>query len=230
MNFVYICRGGENESLRYSIRSVENSFPDSDIWVVGGIPNWYSGNKISIDQNSNKWDNAINNLNAITFSKEMPEEFVLMNDDFFIINNINSIKHYHEGSLLNKIERYKELNMHPDYIRRLGHTYARLQRMGVEEPISYETHTPMIMLKDRLAEVLEYCPPSFWRTLYGNLHHVGGEKIKDVKIYSKEKYAALSHDYLNSDLPILSTDEESFLIIRDSILKFKFKLKSKYEK
>jgi len=86
MNFVYICRGGENEELRYSLRSVVNSFPDSAVWVVGGIPKWYSGNKISIEQNAGKWANAVNNLNAITESPDIPEEFVLMNDDFFITN------------------------------------------------------------------------------------------------------------------------------------------------
>ena len=154
MNFVYICRGGENEELRYSLRSVVNSFPDSSVWVVGGIPKWYSGNKISIEQNAGKWANAINNLNAIIESSDIPEEFVLMNDDFFIINKVDSIKHYHEGLLLDKIEKYNELKMDPNYVKKLGHTYARLQRMGVENPISYETHTPMTMLKGRLEEII----------------------------------------------------------------------------
>ena len=38
MNFIYICRVGENEELRYSIRSVLNSFPEANIWVIGGKP------------------------------------------------------------------------------------------------------------------------------------------------------------------------------------------------
>lgn len=230
MNFVYICRGGDNESLRYSIRSVVNSFPDCRIWIVGGVPNWYSGEKISIEQNSNKWQNAIDNLNAITASKEIPDEFILMNDDFFIIDKIDSIKHYHEGPILDKIERYKKANMHPEYLRMLGSTYSRLQRMGIDNPISYETHTPMTMIKDRLAEVMPYCPPSFWRSLYGNLHHVGGEQIKDVKVYSSKRYCDLSYDYTKFNFPLLSTDNESYLLIRDAILKDKFKAKSKYER
>ena len=230
MNFVYICRGGENEELRYSLRSLANSFPDASVWVVGGIPTWYSGNKISIEQNAGKWANAVNNLNAIIESPEIPEEFILMNDDFFIINKIDSIKHYHEGLLLDKIEKYDELKMDPNYVKKLGHTYARLQRMGVENPVSYETHTPMTMLKSRLAEVMQYCPPSLWRSMYGNVHNVGGEQIKDVKVYYRDRFATISHDYTVSDLPVMSTDDESFIAVRDLVLKKKFTKKSKYEK
>jgi hypothetical protein len=230
MNFVYICRGGDNEELRYSIRSVINSFPESNIWVVGGIPSWYSGKKISIEQNSGKWNNAIMNLNAILESEEIPEEFILMNDDFFILNKIDSIKHYHEGHLSDKMEKYIQLKMDTNYIKKLGSTYAKLERMGLSNPLSYETHTPMTMQKTRLAEVMQYCPPNLWRSLYGNIHNVGGEQIKDVKVYYRDRFASMSHDYTASDFPLLSTDDESFLIVRDSILKKKFSKKTKFEK
>ena len=52
MNFIYICRIGENEELRYSVRSVLNSFPEAVIWVIGGKPDWYVGNYIYVDQNN----------------------------------------------------------------------------------------------------------------------------------------------------------------------------------
>lgn len=230
MNFVYICRGGDNEELRYSIRSVVNSFPDSNIWVVGGIPIWYKGKSISIEQNSSKWNNAIANLNEIIKSNDIPEEFVLMNDDFFILDKVDSIKHYHEGPLSNKIELYKDLNMDANYIGKLGSTYAKLERMGYREPLSYETHTPMTMLKGRLEEVIGYCPPSLWRSLYGNIHQVGGEQIKDVKVYYRERFASMSHDYTASKMPLISTDDESFITVRELILKKRFAKKSQYEK
>lgn len=230
MNFIYICRGGENNELRYSIRSVVNSFPDSDIWIVGGIPNWYKGNNISIEQNAGKWKNAVANLNAIVESEETPENFILMNDDFFILDKINTIPYYHEGSLSEKLERYKKINMDPNYIGKLGSTYAKLERLGFKEPLSYETHTPMPMIKNKLADVMQYCPPNFWRSLYGNIYKVGGEEIKDVKVYYRERFNTISSDYKNSKIPFLSTDDESFLTIEKDLLKNKFKNKTKYEK
>lgn len=230
MNFIYICRGGENQELRYSIRSVVDSFPHSEIWIVGGIPNWYKGKNISVEQNAGKWKNAVANLNAIIESKETPEEFILMNDDFFILNKINSIPYYHEGPLSVKLERYKKINMDPNYIGKLGSTYAKLERMGIKEPLSYETHIPMPMLKSKLAEIMQYCPPNFWRSLYGNIYNVGGEEIKDVKVYYRDRFEQISHDYKNSKLPFVSTDDESFLTLEKELLKNKFKNKTKYEK
>ena len=49
MDFVYICKEGVNEELKYSIRSVVESFPESNIWVVGGKPDWYTGNYIQVN-------------------------------------------------------------------------------------------------------------------------------------------------------------------------------------
>ena len=230
MNFIYICRGDDNLELRYSIRSVLHYFPTSEIWVVGGIPNWYSGNNISIEQNSGKWKNAVENLKALVNSSDTPEDFVLMNDDFFIINKTNSIPYYHEGPLSDKIELYKDLRMDSNYIGKLGSTYAKLQKMGFKNPLSYETHTPMQMNKNKLKEILRYCPPNFWRSLYGNIYEVGGTEIKDVKIYYRDRFAKISHNYLESNLPFISTDDESFLTIEKNLLKEKFKNKTKYEK
>jgi hypothetical protein len=230
MNFVYICRGGDNEELRYSIRSVISNFPDSEIWVVGGIPNWFKGKNISIEQNSGKWNNAVENLKGIVMSNDIPEEFVLMNDDFFIVNKIDSIKYYHEGKIENKMEKYIDLKMDPNYVKKLGSTYAKLQKRGIENPLSYETHTPMIMVKEKLSEILSYCPANLWRSLYGNIYNVGGEEIKDVKVYYRDRFTSISYEYTASDFPFLSTDDESFVTVRDLVLKKKFGKKSKHEK
>ena len=45
MDIVYNCRPGkQNEELRYSIRSVMENLPHDNLWVVGGKPEWYTGN------------------------------------------------------------------------------------------------------------------------------------------------------------------------------------------
>jgi len=87
----------------------------------------------------------------------------------------------------------------------------------------------MPMVKSKLAEIVQYCPANFWRSLYGNIYKVGGEQIKDVKIYYRERFDEISNDYKNSDIPFLSTDDESFLTIQKDLLENKFKNKTKYE-
>jgi hypothetical protein len=230
MNFVYISRGDENQELRYSIRSVEKYFPNSEVWIVGGVPNWYKGKNIYVEQSSTKYKNAAENLKTIVQSDEIPEQFILMNDDFFILDTINTIPYYHEGLLSIKIEKYKKLKMDVNYIGKLGSTYAKLEKIGFKQPLSYETHTPMPMEKNKLKTILKDCPANFWRSLYGNIHQVGGEEIKDVKVYYRNKFAEISNNYQEQKVPFLSTDDESFIKIRDDLFLNKFKEKSKYEK
>lgn len=99
MNFVYVCRDGENEELRYSIRSVLSSFPEAKIWVVGGKPSWYIGNYIEVKQSQSKYGNVLNNLKSICNSELIEESFVFMNDDFFIVNKIDTIDIFHGGKI-----------------------------------------------------------------------------------------------------------------------------------
>jgi hypothetical protein len=68
-----------------------NSFPEAKVWLVGGKPDWYSGNFIEVDQKHHKYANAINNLQALCNSEEISNNFILMNDDFFIIKPIKKL-------------------------------------------------------------------------------------------------------------------------------------------
>ena len=99
MDFVYLCKTGENEELRYSIRSVLNSFPKAKIWVVGGKPKWYVGNYVEVIQDRNLYTNIYNNLVAICKSNQISNKFILMNDDFFIVNKVSKINYFYNLQL-----------------------------------------------------------------------------------------------------------------------------------
>ena len=229
MDFVYICRSGDNEELRYSIRSVLNSFPDGVIWIVGGRPDWYCGNYIEVDQDKNTYTNAVNNLKVICNSLEIDKDFILMNDDFFIINKIDSIKYFYGGTLLEKISLYKDLTGSSSYIDKLVKTENRLQRYEIDQPLDYELHVPFPINKEKLSKVLVKNDKLLYRSIYGNLFHVGGLKIEDVKVYDHGGLIKKSFDYLNSYSDFLSTTDSSFNMI-EPILKEKFPNKSHCEK
>ena len=88
MDLVYICRSGDNEELRYSIRSMVANVPHDNLWVVGGKPSWYIGKHIPVKQSDDKYDNARNNLKAIVESSEISDRFILVNDDFYVTKPI----------------------------------------------------------------------------------------------------------------------------------------------
>jgi hypothetical protein len=230
MDFVYICKDGNNEELRYSIRSVVESFPDSKIWVVGGKPTWYTGNYIEVSQNLSKYRNAIENLKALCNSEDISNRFVLMNDDFYIVKNIDSIKDYHGGPLLEKINLYQKLNSNSNYTRKLAATYKKIKSLGIENPLDYELHVPMVMEKEKLKQTLQNNYQFLWRSIYGNVSNVGGEQMEDVKVYVKGPLVLKSYNIKKDDHIYLSSADTSFDILFNNILKKQFNLKTKYER
>lgn len=188
MNFVYACRSGENEELRYSIRSVKYFYPDSNIWVVGGRPRWYLGNYVEVNQDKNKHTNVLNNLLAICDSDKIPNGFVYMNDDFFILDQNNQINFYYDGTLEEKIKRYSETRGLNSYTKQLVNTKTKLNKLGFNFPLNYEMHTPMPIEKHKLKKCLKYKTSVLWRSMYGNMFNVGGIMMDDVKIYNNIKH------------------------------------------
>ena len=230
MDFVYICKDGSNEELRYSIRSVVESFPDSTIWVVGGKPTWYSGNYINVKQVLTKYRNAIQNLKAICSSNDISEKFILMNDDFYIVKNISFIDTYYGGLLLDKINLYQKINSNSNYTRKLSATYKKIKSLGIDSPLDYELHVPMVMEKQKLKQILENNDQFLWRSIYGNIFNVGGKQMEDVKVYSKGPLVLKSYNLNKEEHVYLSSADTSFDMILNSILRKQFVEKTKYEK
>jgi hypothetical protein len=226
MDYVYICKHGDNEELKYSIRSVVKNLPTGKIWVVGGKPEWYSGNYILVPDFSGKFANIKTCLETIINTAEISEDFILMNDDFFITKKQDSLPIFHGGPLSDKINRYKELRPGSRYAALLSKTYAELERMGYKEPLDYDIHVPMPMNKTVLRNIFRRI--TFLRSGYGNVASIGGRQIVDVKVYQNKPDAMPSYDYLNDQLGFLSSEDSSFSEMI-SFLSSEFPDKSKYE-
>jgi hypothetical protein len=226
MDYVYICKHGDNEELRYSIRSIVKNLPTGSIWLVGGKPDWYSGNYISVPDYSGKFTNIKTCLEAVINSEEISEDFVLMNDDFFITKKQESLPILHGGLLSDKIKRYRDLRPSSRYVLLLSKTAAELQRMGYKEPLDYDIHVPMPMNKAVLKNIFKRI--TFLRSGYGNVAGIGGSQVTDVKVYKDTPEAMPSYDYLNDQLGFLSSDDSSFSKI-ESFLSSEFPDKSEYE-
>jgi len=229
MDFVYICRDGENEELRYSIRSVLNSFPEAKVWLVGGKPEWYSGHCVPVEQNSNKYANALKNLKSLCEHPEISDNFVLMNDDFFIIKKINSVDQFYNGLLSDKINRFTQITGSSMYIKKLITTNKKLIDLGIKNPIDYELHTPMPMNKTGLLDVIEKYPECLWRSMFGNLYNVGGTQMDDVKIYVNKRHLARSNEITDNSI-YMSTEDTSLNVMLDKMLRQMLPDPSIYEK
>lgn len=228
MDFVYLCGPTKTDELKYSIRSVAKNFDGSNICLVGEIPDWYVGDSIAIDQRrAEKYRNAQNNLKAIAASKSISESFVLMNDDFFIVEMQNRVPYMYGGLLKDRVVQYQAIAPHSSYTQMLNETYYWLIKNGINDPLDYELHVPMVMEKSKLNEAI--IPGILWRSVYGNMNNVGGIQMNDVKIYSSKEFDSKNYDYTSGSSAYISTDDVSFELVKNDLLIDLFPDQSKYE-
>ena len=233
MDLVYVCRDGENEELRYSIRSAVENLPHDNIWVVGGKPDWYSGNYIKVKQSFNKYENVRESLRTIANSDLISEDFVLMNDDFFIMKKVDDVKTYHAGTLAERIRDLRRRYGSSSYTVMLTTTFHYLKRhYRIGSPLNYALHVPFIMNREKLSQIIDL--DLSWRVAYGNIYNVGGEEViakhgsnRDIKVYIKnDRFIGLDKNSISDTF--LSTEDNSFLQVVE-MLKERFPNASKYE-
>ena len=212
MDYVYICRSGENEELRYSIRSVVTNLKPDSVWILGYKPNWYTGNFIEVPDIGNKFENITNCYKVISNSNSISEDFILMNDDFFVMFPTAKIPVVYDGTLTEKIELHIEEYGPTAYSRVLKNANTYLKNNKIKNALNYDVHFPMQINKTLLSRIdLSICAP---RSVYGNTYSIGGDKIKDVKVY------ASNSDIYLGDHQFLSTEDKSFKKLLPQMEKF----------
>ena len=193
MDVVYIVRpGDENEELRYSLRTVAANLPHRRVVIAGYTPDWVR-NVYSIDvaQDGPKYLNAANNWRAAMADETVSENFIVFNDDFYVMQPVREIPTLHRGSLESVIGYYGK---YPGpYISNMRRTRDVLEKLGFTDLKSYALHIPMVMNKTKrrimdhvLAELGYEEHKVQMRTLYGNFWQIGGAEMADVKAFKRE--------------------------------------------
>lgn len=204
---VYIVRHGErNDELRHSLRSLAN-VPHGRVWIAGYAPTWAAVGAIPVRRHFDKYASARANLRAAAEHPDVSDPFVLLNDDFFVMApHPDGLPMLHNGRLARAIrDRPTRASL---YTRGMVATLDFLQSLGIREPRSYSLHVPMLVGKRELLDVLDMRPrhmPAFHvRTVYGNVHGVGGRFAHDVKVTSTSTGESWRR------WPLLSTNDDSF--------------------
>jgi hypothetical protein len=242
MDIVYLVKNNEeNDSrdLRYSLRSLQN-LPEASVFLVGEKPAWAQNvTHIPVDQTKTKNENVAMNRTAAIRSEDISEDFVLMNDDFFIMKPITEIPRLNFGLMKDVLCSYRiRYPEGSDYIQRMGDLYELLKSQGFEEPLSYELHVPMQVKKSviiRLQHERAGKPMHQFRTYYGNHTHMGGESVEDVKIFldhthNPRQYVADPEGYLNSQTFLSTTGGVFDRGLAGEFVRSAFPGKSRFEK
>jgi hypothetical protein len=175
---LYVVRPGErNESLRLSLRSLAN-LPHRRVFIAGYCPAWVQGvTHIHVRQGSDKFANIQRNVAAAVSNPELGQEIVYMNDDFYITRPVDRVPVTHGGP----VGEYKGRN---DLRLRMRNTVEALRLEVSGDLLTYDgTHMPLPIDRDRVRLALSIAPPKriLWRTWYGNLAGIGGERVQDAK-------------------------------------------------
>lgn len=180
---VYYVRPGErNEELRYSLRSLAHLEHDR-VLLVGYKPRWVTNVEhipALITQGGPQMTAADHLLRAC--ERVEGDEFVVMNDDFYLMEPIDEIPSLHAGPLADKAARTRG-----SYGNALREAQRRLA--GIADPIAWTLHIPLVVIREALAVVLKpilegsarLVRPE-WRTMYGNVIGATGEPAPDVKV------------------------------------------------
>lgn len=208
LDIVYFIKDSAyNEELRYSLRSVEQNFPYKSIWFYGGKPcNLFPDRQVVVKQEGKtKWDRVRNMMKMVVENEEISSDFVLFNDDFFVLTPIDELPPYYCGSLADlifRIERNNNCRPTP-YTASLKRTADILY--DTTEALNYELHIPMMFNRKNLADVITTFPDhKGTRSLYGNTY------------ISRYKRCPLKEDVKIHNLTGLPASEWSFCSTEDS--------------
>lgn len=190
-DIVYILRDGENEELRYSLRSVERNFKFNKVWFYGGKPIGFMPDHHVryIQLGNSKWQKVRNTMVEICQNDDITKDFWLFNDDFFVMKPVKNPPNYYDGTLEQRIAEIEQsISGRSLYSSLLRNLVATLQDAGIDEPLNYAHHTPMLInRKKMLATLAKYPNEPMFRALYGNINKIGGENMPDVKFYQNRQ-------------------------------------------
>ena len=232
MDIVYLVKDSPtNEELTYSMRSLVN-IPHDKAFLVGGCPGNIDRNKviyIPTLQGPNKYKNTTLGLKTVCEDSRLSEDFILMNDDFFILKPIQdpvSELNLCRGTISDVLAEIRSrIGVDTYYTISMAQTEVFLQDFGYNRPLSYELHIPMAMNKKTflglfLLNYIGSIQYGNYRSIYGNLYLKDSRVVKDVKIY---------RDYVpERNETFLSTEDNSWPLIRPEVEAL-FPGKSPYE-
>jgi len=225
MDIVIPYRWSDTDELKYCLRSLKN-IPHREVFIVGDKPDFIN-DKIIFIKNSQKGNNCQHDselsLRLALQDDRLSDEFMLFNDDFFIMDKIEEIENYNSGTLLDKIKSRPEAMFH-NHNQGMKNT---IDFLGDKNALNYELHIPMIMNKQKRLELSQNIVGILERKLILP-RSIYGNTLCDIKDFRKD--VKLYHDSDEiTDKYFASTTNSSFNGRNGDIIKSKFNRKCRYE-
>lgn len=191
MDIIIPYKKTNDDSLRYCLRSLKNIDHDK-VFICGDKPDFISSEVIylpRVENGINAQHDSELNIRLALADGRLSENFILFNDDFFILKKAKKLE-YDNGYIADIIKERKNIKFR-NHNKHLIDTEKYLLNKGYTDIKSYELHIPMVMNKDArqyvsddIIKMLEKNRILLPRTIYGNIFYDISKTIKDVKIYA----------------------------------------------
>lgn len=211
LDVVIIFKNQGDEELRYCLRSIEKNLPHRNIILSGDKPVWAT-NVTHIPLKSTQrpktcWEDQAFKIYNACRDDRVSDNFVFFNDDFFCLKPVKQLPNFYLDTLLEDVLRRSKLHqMNNKYIVGMRNTHKLLKDKGIEVPLSYELHLPMVIRKYRWIDVYDMLKgkltknnsPVFHRSVYGNMFYDDNQQREDVKYIKTDDDYPRGTDYLST--------------------------------
>lgn len=228
---VYI-RNGENEELRYALRSWCQNLNFNNLIVVSGSkpPKWLQPDILIKNRSQlGKVRQAYENVRLGLEDPRTAKNVIIMMDDVFVLKPIGDWKpnfNYNRGTLTQQWGVGSAKHGEDAYTCQVRMTYEALKR-HFETPLSFEEHAPFWCEKDKMLKLFDIYGDQLYkylfRSLYGNIYQINTEYKPDFKALTCETK-------IPAEEPFASSNDTTFRLGNvGSMVKYQFPNKCRYE-
>lgn len=213
-DLVYVYKKEKVDTIKYSLHTTKN-IPHRKIFIIGDDPEVDEIEYTVIPCEDNLSPRRLNikkKLLKVIKDKRISKDFILMNDDFYILKPI-SLKYCHLG----KLEKWARKD-------RCGafKTFDWIETINEMWDIFpdgdfYEVHYPVLFNKTKLKKAIGELPDKLVhmiRTYYCNKYKIKGDLVDDFKVYDLTE---LKEGYFISSSPGIEKEKRFIDFIENNV-------------
>lgn len=173
--------------IRFSLRSAEKFLKFDRVFIVGDKPKIFNDKVIHIkcaDDQKNKHLNIKKKIDCVVNRADISDDFILMNDDFFLLKPFDTIPYFYNMTLKERVENPSKSE---EYNKRIQAVYKVFPNGK-----SFEVHCPIVINKQKMKDLINrYSDKEDFarRSMYANWYIKERDQVKskDGKIYLIEQ-------------------------------------------
>lgn len=206
------------EELRYSLRSIHAHAQGlyGRVWIATreGLPSWLTGvHRLDAGDGGGKTHDIRSKIAAACANREVSQTFLLMCDDFYLVEPVTEWAAFHMGPTSEYVQRLlARTDTARGWLRCVTDTADWMAEQGYGDILARQGHRPLLWDKTRLADALNAYPTDRKLDVNGLYDIAGAGGIGTRGMNSKVRMddAEFHEKTTNRDIPWLSSNNGSF--------------------